>query len=69
MPPDISYFFSKGVPQDSCLRPFLYLALLETLLRSFLFKYCAIVAYADDILAIIGAHTRAMLEEKGNEVL
>lgn len=67
--PHILYSFFKGPSQGSCLWPFLRLALLEVLLRAFLFKDCAIVAYSNDILAIIGTSTTAWADRKGNQIL
>ena len=67
--PDVLYSFSRGCPQGSCLGPFLWLALLETLLSSFSFEGCAMVAYADDVLLIVWGPSRAQLELRGNTAL
>lgn len=69
MIPTLLYYFSKGCPQGSCLGPFLWLVLLETLLGEFEEEECELVAYADDVLLIIWAKSRANLEYIGNQAL
>lgn len=69
MAPEILFYFCKGCPQGSCLGPFLWMVLLETLLALFDVRDCELVAYADDVLLIIWAKSRAQLEFKGKQAL
>lgn len=64
--PNLLYFFSRGCPQGSVFGPFLWTALLETLLSEFDCEGCEIVSYADDVLLIVWGDTRAALESRGN---
>lgn len=67
--PSLVYNFSKGCPQGSCLGPFLWTILLDSLLTAFDSKDCNLVAYADDLLLISGGSSRRALEGNGNSGL
>ena len=67
--PSQLHYFSRGCPQGSCLGPFLWLALLETLLVSPLGDSCELIAYADDLMLIVKGNSRRDLEQAGNAAL
>lgn len=67
--PDLLYFFTRDCSQDSSPGPFLWLAFLKTLLRTFLFEFSTIVAYVDEVLLIVWGPTRELFEQRGNRVL
>lgn len=66
---DEIHWFSKGCPQGSCFGPFLWRVFLNGLLRRLRNIGIAVIAYADDILLVIGGKTRKALEDIGNKAL
>ena len=56
--PSYIHHFFKGCPQGSCLGPFLWLAILETLLSQDLSCGSSLVAYAEDLLLIVSSESR-----------
>ena len=61
------HFLSKGCPQGSCLGPFLWLSLLETLLSGDFGEGTEILAYADDVLLVVSGHSRRCPRVNGQQ--
>jgi hypothetical protein len=59
----------RGCPQGSVLGPLLWNILFDDVLGSPLPNGCDLIAYADDLLLLVSADTRASIETKSNEAL
>ncbi|GBP97347.1 Retrovirus-related Pol polyprotein from type-1 retrotransposable element R1 [Eumeta japonica] len=60
---------TMGCPQGSVLGPTLWNLLLSDVFRLPLPGGCKLIAYVDDVTAVIGGNSRAELERKGNSLL
>ncbi|GBP96302.1 Retrovirus-related Pol polyprotein from type-1 retrotransposable element R1 [Eumeta japonica] len=60
---------TMGCPQGSVLGPTLWNLLLSDVFRLPMPGGCRLIAYADDVTAVIGGDSRAELERKGNTLL
>jgi hypothetical protein len=55
---------TKGCPQGSVLGPFLWNLVMNSLLREEFEDGCEIIAYADDIAAIVSGKTKSEIEQR-----
>lgn len=59
---------TRGCPQGSISGPFIWDILMDVLLQR-LQPYCQLSAYADDLLLLVEGNSRAVLEEKGAQLM
>ncbi|KAH8320301.1 hypothetical protein KR067_000652, partial [Drosophila pandora] len=64
----VSVPVTRGCPQGSISGPFIWDLLMDVLLRR-LQPYCAFSAYADDLLLLVEGNSRAVLENKGAQLM
>ncbi|GIY18173.1 uncharacterized protein CEXT_770371 [Caerostris extrusa] len=65
----INHHLQKGCPQGSCLGPFLWTIISNTILKEDWGNHCQLQAFADDFIIIIKSQNRRQLEDQASKAL